>query len=132
MKKIGRNVKILITLVGLVDVLEGLALTFFPETLGAMVWPGHVDAFDARLYAAPYLSIAFAAVLVLRENDWARIRLVFPPAIFFTAFMIVVALMGLGTSEGFATGRLATWVFFAAYVSALIGGVAIYWRYERT
>ena len=131
MKPIGRNVKILIGAVGLIDLLEGGALAFFPKTLGVVVWPGHIEAYDALLYAAPYLAIALGAALVLRENDWGRVRIVFPPAIFFTAFMLGVALGGLNSPDGFQTMRLATWLFLAAYFAALVGGIVIYWQYEH-
>jgi len=130
-KQISRNVKILIASVGLIDLLEGGALTFFPTSLGAMVWPGHVEPYDALLYAAPYLAIALAAVLVLREQEWARIRIVFPPAIFFTAFMLGVVLGGLNTPDGFSLMRLATWLFVATYFAALVGSIVVYWHYEH-
>lgn len=131
MKPIGRNVKILIGIIGLVNLLEGVALALFPSTLGVIVWPGHVEPYDALLYAAPYLAIALAAVLVLREQEWARIRIVFPPAIFFTAFMLGIALGGLNSPDGFPTMRLATWFFLVTYVAALVGSIVIYWQYEH-
>lgn len=133
MKPIGHRVKVLVALIGLIDLLEGAALAFFPERLGAIVWPaGHIEAYDARLYAAPYLAIALAALLVVREADWARIRIVFPPAIFFTAFMLGIALFYLNSADGFHTTRLATWLFLVAYAAALVRGIVIYWRYERS
>lgn len=131
MKIIGRNVKILIGVIGLVDLLEGLALALFPSTLGVIVWPGTVEPYDALLYAAPYLTIALGAVMVLREREWTRVRIIFPPAIFFTAFMFGVALGGLNSEAGFPTMRLATWVFLAVYGSALVGSVIVYARYEH-
>ena len=72
------------------------------------------------------------ALLVVREADWARIRIVFPPAIFFTAFMLGIALFYLNSADGFHTTRLATWLFLVAYGAALVGGIVIYWRYERS
>jgi len=121
----------LIGSVGLIDLLEGIALAFFPSSLGVIVWPGHIEPYDALLYAAPYLTIAFAAVLVLREKDWVRVRIVFPPAIFFTAFMLGVVLGGLNTPDGFPLTRLATWFFLASYFAALIGSIVVYWQYEH-
>ncbi len=129
-KEISRNVKVMIGLIGALNLVEGVLLYAFPETLGPLIWPTRLGTFGARFYGAVFIAIALTAGLIARERAWERVRILFPPAIFFTGLTLLGAMLSFNTPNSFEAARLATWIFFMLYAGALIGGVAVYLKYE--
>ena len=131
-KTIGRNVKIIIWVIILLDLVEGALLYFFPDNLGPIFWPTRLGTFGARFYGAVFLAIALGGFLFSRENDWARVRIVFLPAILFTALTFFAALLSFNqpAAGSFDAARIVSWLFLIFYATAAIAGIWIYWVYE--
>ena len=95
------------------------------------MWPTRLGTFGARFYGAVFLAIALGGFLLARENDWARVRIIFLPAILFTALTFIAALLSFNLPGSFEATRIVSWLFIAFYAAALVAGIWIYWMYER-
>ncbi|MBI3914756.1 MAG: hypothetical protein HY327_11315 [Chloroflexi bacterium] len=129
-KEISRNVTGLILLIGILNLVEGILLYAFPDALGPLIWPTRLGTYGARFYGAVFIAIALTAGLIARARAWERVRILFPPAMLFTALALIAAIFLFDTPNTFEATRLTTWIFFAVYGGALIGAVAVYWKYE--
>lgn len=47
-RTIGRNVKLIILVIALPDLVEGALLYLFPDSLGPLLWPTRIGTFGAR------------------------------------------------------------------------------------
>lgn len=130
-KNISRTVKLVIWAIALLDLVEGGLLYLFPDNLGPLLWPTRLGTFGARFYGAVFLAIALGGFLFSRENDWARVRLVFPPAILFTVLTFVAALLSFNQPNSFEATRIVSWLFIILYAAAIVAGIWIYWVYEK-
>lgn len=130
-KTISRNVKLVIWAIVLLDLVEGALLYFSPDQMGPLLWPTRLGTFGARFYGAVFLAIALGGFLLTRENDWARVRVIFLPAILFTGLTFIAALLSFNLPGSFEATRIVTWLFIGFYAAAIVAGVWIYWVYEK-
>jgi hypothetical protein len=114
--------------VALLTGLTGLVMFLEPQLAGGSLWPWSLTPLVSRYLGALFIAISVGAVLCARAQDWADVRLLFPPGLVFTGLSTVAALLHLAS---FNPARLATWAFFVLYLTVFVAGLLTYLRYER-
>lgn len=76
-----------------------------------------------------FLAITLGGYLFSREYDWARVRLVFLPAILFTALTFIAVVLSFNQPAGgtFDAARITSWLFLILIAAAMVAGIWIYW-----
>ncbi len=140
-KIIGRDLKLVFWLVGLLTFIVGAAMFLAPEAtgvgsvaadgtpIGDQLWPWPLRTnLNTRFLGALFVGVGVGAFWAARQHTWAAVRGLFLPGLTFTALATIAAFISWSS---FPSTRITTWVFFGLYIAVLIAGTLTYMRYER-
>jgi hypothetical protein len=141
MQPLGRNLKIIFMLVGVLTFGVGMLMFFLPDQAGVGTaladgkpagdqwWPWPLrTALNTRFLGALFIGVGVGAFWSAMQRTWGQVRGLFPPALTFTALATAAAFLH---RSSFNSQRITTWAFFAIYIIVLIAGLVAYLRYER-
>ncbi len=138
---LGRDLKIVFMLVGVLTFGVGMVMFFLPGAAGVGTsladgkpagdqwwpWPLRTEL-NTRFLGSLFIAVGVGAFWSAMQRTWGQVRALFLPALTFTALATVAAFLH---RSSFNPQRLTTWAFFAIYIIVLIAGIIAYLRYER-
>lgn len=138
---LGRDLKIVFLLVGILTFVVGLVMFFFPgpsgvgsapvtqPPVGDQWWPWPLRTpLITRFFGALFASVGMGAFWAMRQPAWRDVRGLFLPGITFTALATLASFLHFSS---FDQSRLTTWLFFGIYLVVLGAGIWTFVRYER-
>ena len=96
--------------------LTAVAVAIWPVRADGF-WPWSLPDLGAGAIAVWIVTFAAGAAWSLREGDWRRSRLAFPP---YLAFLVLLLLAALRFSEGLDAGAWETWTWVGAVVLSFV------------
>lgn len=101
---------------GVVLIGLALALLFFPDAM-LNLWPWKITRLLAQIYSSPFLAYGVGSLMLGRQNAWHEVKVIVTAAFVFAILTLLASFIHI---ELFSFERIATWVWFGAFLSASI------------
>jgi hypothetical protein len=109
-------VKIYFSLQGTVLIGLALALLFLPDMM-LNLWPWKITRLLAQIYSSPFLAYGVASLISSQQKTWHEVKVLVTAAFVFAILVLLASFIHI---ELFPFERIATWVWFGAFLTASI------------
>lgn len=101
---------------GAVLTILSLALLFLPDMM-LNLWPWKITRLLAQIYSSPFLAYGVASLISSQQKTWHELKVLVTAAFVFAILALLASFIHM---ELFSFERIATWVWFGAFLSASI------------